>query len=361
MSFPRLFVIVTALLFSVVALAALFKGGKSTPTQELVAEATPLKEIKAPAPQQEAPAPAKSAPKKTAAKTQTPPKTAKTTTAKPVKTQEPTPAPSPAPIVKTPTPASTNNTEKVLPEANRIDELFSVDGPKLPFVETITYKSRVAWQKGRPAWLADYARHYQTSRHFIARSLNGKPDYFKQDLAENARFNVLKKDKNIRFHLVVDIARSKMWFFCDDLDTKERTLLKTYQVGLGRVDTAKASGLLTPLGQYSLGNKVAIYKPKMMGSHAGDQVEMIGVFGTRWIPFDKEISGCTAPAKGLGIHGLPWVLSSSGERVQDRNSLGKFQSDGCVRLASEDMEELFAIIITKPIMIELVKDFHDAK
>ena len=247
------------------------------------------------------------------------------------------------------------------PEANRIEELFNKGEPKLPIVETITYKSRVTWQKGRPAWLSDYATYYNTSRHFIARSLNGKPDYFKQDVAEGDRFNVLAKDKKINFHLLIDISRCKLWLYCHDLDTNERILLKTYQVGLGRSDSSKTSGLLTPLGKYTLGEKIAIYKPKMLGNYHGEKVEMIRVFGTRWIPFDKEVQGCTAPAKGFGIHGLPWMLNEKGTLVQDRQSLGKYESDGCIRLATEDVEEIFAIIITKPTTIELVRNYYEAK
>jgi lipoprotein-anchoring transpeptidase ErfK/SrfK len=73
------------------------------------------------------------------------------------------------------------------------------------------------------------------------------------------------------------------------------------------------------------------------------------------------VSGCSAPAKGFGLHGVRWVAKSNGELLEDRNSIGKYESDGCVRLATEDMEELFAIIITKPSTVELVKDFYDAK
>jgi len=250
--------------------------------------------------------------------------------------------------------------DETLPEANRIDEFFNKHDPKFPIVETITYKSRAAWQKGRPAWLSDYASHYATSRHFIARSLNGKRDYFKQDIAEGDRFNVLNVDKNIIFYLVVDLARSKMWFYYHDIDTNERVLVKTYQVGLGRPDSGKLSGLLTPLGKYSLGSKIAIYKPKTLGTHNGKQIEMVRIFGSRWIPFDKEVAGCSVTAKGFGIHGVPWI-ENKGELAEERSSLGKYESDGCVRLATEDIEELFSVIITKPTYIELVKDFHDAK
>ena len=49
------------------------------------------------------------------------------------------------------------------------------------------------------------------------------------------------------------------------------------------------------------------------------------------------------------------------ELVPDESSLGKYESDGCIRLSNSDMEELFAIIITKTREVEIVKDFHLAK
>ncbi len=115
--------------------------------------------------------------------------------------------------------------------------------------------------------------------------LNGKPDYFKQDITEGAKFNVLKKEVPLRFHLVVDASRCKLWFYAIDDSTQTKTLLKTYDVGLGRPDSTKVSGLLTPLGKYTLGSRVAIYKPGVQGNHKGQKVEMVTVFGTRWIPF----------------------------------------------------------------------------
>lgn len=247
--------------------------------------------------------------------------------------------------------------EVELPDANRIEELFNKNDPKLPIVETLTYKSHVSWQKGRPAWLSDYAAHFNTSRHFIARSLNGKPDYLKQELAEGDKFNVLRKDKNFEFYLVVDTSRCRMWFYYIDLDENQKVLLKTYQVGLGRLDASKVSGLLTPLGKYSLGGRVAIFKPKMTGNHQGKKIEMMTVFGTRWIPFEKEVANCTLPAKGFGIHGTPWTYGLQGILVDNSDSIGKYESDGCIRLATADIEELFAIIISRPTTIEIVRDF----
>lgn len=248
-----------------------------------------------------------------------------------------------------------------LPEADLIGRLFTFGNNKLPIVETIVYKSRVPWQKGRPAWLSDYAAHYATSRHFIARSLNGKPDYLKQEVKEGDRFNVLKLDMPLAFHLVVDLSRCKLWFFYHDLSTDERVLLKSYPVGVGRITTETTSGFLTPLGCYRLGDKVGVYKPKLMGLHNGQKIEMMRTFGTRWIPFAEEVSDCTASAKGFGIHGMPWIEQPATGLKEELSSLGKHESDGCIRLATADMEELFAIIITKPTTVEIVKNFWEAK
>ncbi len=263
----------------------------------------------------------------------------------------------PTPIAK-----ESNENSDLLSHIDRIALLFALDSSRLPFVETISYTSRVPWLKGRPAWISDYASHYQTSRHFIARSLNKKIDYFSQKIGPGDKFNVFKKDKNINFHLTIDLSKSKMRFYAIDLDTNERMLLKTYKVGLGRIDPQKKSGYLTPTGKYSLGDKVAIYKPNTMGFFQNKKTEMIRIFGTRWIPFEKELEGCSESAKGLGIHGAPWVLDpATNQLVEEKSAIDRFDSDGCVRLGQEDMEELFAIIITKPTTVEIVKDFADAK
>jgi hypothetical protein len=246
-----------------------------------------------------------------------------------------------------------------LPEANLIDRLFATDSSKLEnIVETLTYTPRVPWLKDRAAWIADYASHFSTTRHFIARSLNKKADYFTQKIQAGDRFNVIRSDKNINFYLLIDLNRSKMWFYAVDKDLNEKTLLKTYNVGLGRKDQSRKSGFLTPTGLYQLGEKVALYKPDTMGYFQDQKVEMITVFGTRWIPFEKEIEDCTESAKGLGIHGVPW---NNNDHTEDLSKIGNYDSDGCIRLASNDIEEIFAIVISRPTFVELANDFFAAK
>ena len=248
------------------------------------------------------------------------------------------------------------------PAIDRVFQLFTTGPSKLPIVETLTYASSVPWLKGRPAWVADYACHYNTSRHFIARSLNGKPDYFSQKVFEGSTFNVFRKDKKIQFYFLVDISLLKMGFYYVDLDTNERVLLKTYRVGLGRLDSSKPSGSLTPLGRYALGDRVAIYQPGVMSYVLDQKVEMIRVFGTRWIPFEQGMEGATAPAKGYGIYGAPWSCDQkTGQWSELKECIGKYDTDGGIRLAAEDLEEIFSIIISKPSFIEIVKDFRDAK
>jgi L,D-transpeptidase catalytic domain len=353
-SAAKVFLIGGIALFTGVGLLGLYKR----PTSAKKAEGTPqaVQEVALPAPKIAAPPAAKSAPKPASASTPI-----EVQVAVPVAIKVPPAAEVPASNPPAPEPEAPPAAAVSLPAADRIRQLFATDASKLPIVETVSYTSRVPWIQGRPAWIADYASHYATSRHFIARSLNKKPDYLTQKVSPGDRFNVFKKDKNLQFYLVADLSRCRLWFYYVDLDQNERVLLKTYPIGIGRVDAKAKSGFLTPAGKYSLGDKIALYKPGTLGFFQDQQIEMVSVFGTRWLPFDQEIEGCTKPAKGYGLQGAPWVEDEAHRWTEDRAKIGKCESDGCIRLFAEDIEEIFAIVITKPTTIELVKDFRDAK
>lgn len=246
-----------------------------------------------------------------------------------------------------------------LEDVDVIELLFRKNSP-LPLVQTIHYKARVPWKSGRSAWLVDYAAHYKTPLHFIARSINGRADYEPKMINDGQSFNVLSADA--QFHLLIDLSRCKLWLYGVMPDRGERVLLKTYKVGLGRPDSKKLSGSLTPLGSYRLGSRVAIFKPKMMGNHKNKRVELVTVFGTRWIPFEKELYNCSEPAKGYGIHGTPWQLDPHlGKLADNTQSLGKYESDGCIRLKTQDIEEIYAIISTREAVVEIVRDYNQAK
>ncbi len=245
------------------------------------------------------------------------------------------------------------------PDIDRIQQLFSFGDDRLPIVETVTYTSRVPWLKGRPAWIADYASHYKTSRHFIARGLNRKADYLTQKVGPGDRFNVFRSEMNFEFYLLVDVSKCKMWFYYIDLDKNEKVLLKTYRVGLGSVDDKSPSGINTPLGRFVLGDKIASYKPGMMGFFQNERIEMINIFGTRWLPFKGTDVDQEAYAKGYGIHGAPLYLDESTEKfVEESDSIGRYESSGCVRLLQKDVEEIYAIVVTHPTIVEIVKEIQ---
>jgi len=348
---PKILLLGTLALFCVIGGTAVYKKISSKSKERSISKETSLSALKIDAPASGA--------KEAAVRTNPPPPTQHELSRQNLLTQQPQDKGAAVGVQKYPPLSATAGD---FPNIDRIIQLFSTGSAKLPIVETITYQSSVPWLKGRPAWIADYAVYYGTSRHFIARSLNGKPDYFSQKVADGSRFNVFKKEKRVQFWLLVDVSRCKMGFYYLDQDTNERVLLKTYQVGLGRLDSQKPSGTLTPLGRYSLGSRVAIYKPGVEGFHQDQKIEMIRVFGTRWLPFEEELERVSAPAKGYGIQGAPWVPEpKKGQLLENRDVLGKYDSDGCIRLSSEDIEELFSIVITKPTYIEIVRDFHEAR
>lgn len=89
--------------------------------------------------------------------------------------------------------------------------------------------------------------------------------------------------------------------------------VKTYPVAVGKASTP------TPLGLYKVVNKV---------------VNPGGVLGTRWM-------GLNIPGGNYGIHG-----------TNNPSSIGKFISNGCIRMYNQDVEELFPKIgIGTPVII----------
>jgi len=245
-------------------------------------------------------------------------------------------------------------------EKEAIQQLF-IKGSACPIVETVRYSSRVAWKPKKQAWLVDYASYYKTPLDFIVRSLTGAIGKEAPAVQEGLQFTVLRRDVPFYFHLVISFASMKMRLYYVLPKENRVVFLKSYPVCLGRKDPNKASGSLTPLGVYQLGSRVACFHPKMMGQHKGARVEMIQIFGTRWLPFETEISACTEPAKGFGIHGAPLVHNTStGQLEENLSGIGDFVSDGCIRLKRQDVEELFSVISTRNSYVEIVSEFRNS-
>jgi hypothetical protein len=246
-------------------------------------------------------------------------------------------------------------------EQEAIQQLF-VKGSACPIVETVRYSSRVSWKPKKQAWLVDYASYYKTPVDFIIHSITGAVGKNAPAIQEGQQFNVFKRDAAFYFHMVISFSSKKMRLYYVLPKENRVVFLKSYPICLGRKDSSKVSGSLTPFGVFQLGSRVACFHPKMMGNHKGARVELIQVFGTRWIPFETEIDCCTEPAKGLGIHGAPLVYNATTGQLEENNSgIGDFVSDGCIRLKRNDVEELFSVISTRPSYVEIVSEFRNSQ
>lgn len=246
-------------------------------------------------------------------------------------------------------------------EPEAIQQLF-IKSSSCPIVETVRYSSRVSWRPKKQAWLVDYASYYKTPLDFIVRSLTGSAGKDIPTVQEGQQFTVLRRDLSFYFHMVISFSSMKMRLYYVLPKENRAVFLKSYAVCLGRKDPNKTSGSLTPLGVYQLGSRVAVFHPKMMGQHKGHRVELIQVFGTRWIPFEKEIVDCTEPAKGFGIHGAPSTYNSATGLVEENlSSIGEYASDGCIRLKRQDVEELFSVISTRTSYVEIVHEFRQSQ
>jgi len=110
-------------------------------------------------------------------------------------------------------------------------------------------------------------------------------------------------------------------------------LFKLYHVGIGRQDR-------TPVGTFKIINKLAepAWTPPGKVIPYGDPEN---VLGTRWLGL--QATGDTDPTlKGYGIHGT-WRPES----------IGKAESEGCVRLRNDDVDELFDVVPPGiPVLIE---------
>jgi len=236
-----------------------------------------------------------------------------------------------------------------------------VKGSACPIVKTIRYKSQVPWKARRSAWLIDYAHHYKTPLDFLYRSIHNGQDKVPSSIADGVEFNVYRDDVDFRFHLVVSLSSCKMRVYYVLQNEKKVVFLKSYRICAGRKDERAASGSLTPTGLFQLGPRVAVFKPHMMGSHKGKRVELVQIFGSHWIPFEKEIADCSEPAKGYGIHGTPMVRNSQGEMEEQLDTLGGYHSDGCIRLSGAEMKELFSVISTRKTYVEIVSSFQQSR
>lgn len=251
--------------------------------------------------------------------------------------------------------------DELLPkDVDLVDRLFSTKDP-LAIVETVHYVARVPWLPEKTAYICDWARYYETSKHFISRSLRGKENYFTEAVSRGEKFNVFRKDRLLEFHMVIDLSRRKMWLYYFDVKDNARKLLKSYPVSVGKLDPKSVSGSLTPTGIFACGSEIACYKEGDIGLYKNQPCEMVSIFGKRWIPISREVANCSGACRGLGIHGVPMKKDEEGKWVDDEECIGGCNSLGCIRLLTKDVQELFAIIVSKPSYVHIVRDFQFAE
>ncbi len=123
-----------------------------------------------------------------------------------------------------------------------------------------------------------------------------------------------------RLSIVVSKARN------DLLVLSNGKFFKRYRIGTGKYGK-------TPVGTFAVSERIKD-PPWWRGDGKvvpfGDKENILG---TRWMAL--KATGTTPEIKGYGIHGT-W----------DRDTIGKAESAGCIRLSNEDVEELFLLVPT---------------
>ncbi len=117
----------------------------------------------------------------------------------------------------------------------------------------------------------------------------------------------------------IEVSKSENWLLLK-LNGK---FFKRYTVGTGKFNR-------TPVGTFKITDKEknpAWWKDNKQIPFGDPE----NILGTRWMKI--VATGETPPAAGYGIHGT-W----------DNTSLGQQSSAGCVRMANEDVEELFMLV-----------------
>jgi len=136
--------------------------------------------------------------------------------------------------------------------------------------------------------------------------------------------SILRIDQRLKytpkdFRIVVERSTCRLYLFDKD------GLFKMYRTGLGK------PGYETSLGRYTIGSKQkdpVWFKPGAEPVAAGDPENELG---TRWMPLVPAEEGLPTD---LGIHG-----------TIDPDTIGTYASRGCPRMYTEEVEELYDLVV----------------
>jgi lipoprotein-anchoring transpeptidase ErfK/SrfK len=183
---------------------------------------------------------------------------------------------------------------------------------KILFTDCPFPEKKVAYNVQPNDGLRKIAMDHNVSSEAVQRSNNMKLTDTNVQLGKT--YNIYVGD----WQIVISKSRKKLYLFDGG------KIFKVYKIGIGKEDR-------TPTGVFKTGGKRKNpdwYSPTGIIPYG----EKGNVLGTRWIRLIPD-GKTSRPVSGLGIHGT-WAPES----------IGKAESNGCVRLLNEDVEELFAII-----------------
>ncbi len=174
---------------------------------------------------------------------------------------------------------------------------------RLLFSPVITPKS-VFYEIKHGDTLTKIAKEFKTTTELIMKS-NHLPD---DKIVPGRKIKVW----NAPFSILVDKSQNIL------ILKSEEEILKTYIVSTGVNNS-------TPVGTYKINNRLVNPTWFKAGAVAAPG-SAENLLGTRWLGFDLP---------GYGIHG-----------TVDPESLGKQVTQGCVRMANSEVEELYSIVPT---------------
>lgn len=164
--------------------------------------------------------------------------------------------------------------------------------------------------------LGRIARRFHTTVELI-KQMNGMST---SNIRAGDRVLVFTKPFSVR----VSKSRNELNLMCDG------KIFKRYSVGTGRFGK-------TPVATFEIVDKI-VHPPWTRPSdnkriEYGDPENLLG---SRWMAIKSKDH---PEFRGFGIHG-----------TQDRNSIGKQSSNGCIRMLNEEVEELFDLLPRKTVV-----------
>ncbi len=149
----------------------------------------------------------------------------------------------------------------------------------------------------------------------IAKKFGTTVDFIK--LRNHLKSNIIKPGQRLsiytgKFSIVVDKSQNLLMLYADG------ELVKTYKVSTGKNNS-------TPEGEFKIVTKLK--NPTFF--HDGKAIppgDPKNILGSRWLGFDY----------GNGSYGIHGTTSPE--------SIGTYETNGCVRMKNEDVEELYALV-----------------